>query len=80
MADLLIRDIDAGSKALLVARAARNGRSQQAEARLILESALAEEKRSWVSALRLAAEKSSGIDLPDVPRHKARETSTEGWL
>lgn len=80
MADLLIRNIDEAAKATLASRAARNGRSQQAEARLILESALASEQRGWASILRRAGQRVEGIDLPEPVRHPARTTDVEGWL
>ena len=40
MADLLIRDLNEGTKQLLRERAARHGRTQQGEAKAILESSL----------------------------------------
>ena len=80
MADLLIRNIDESSKAALAARAVRNGRSQQAEALVILQSALAEERQSWVSLLRRASQRVEGVDLPEVERHPARSIEMEEWL
>ena len=80
MADLLIRNINETAKATLAKRAERNGRSQQAEARLILESTLASEERSWVSILRRAALRAEGIDIPKPIRHPARSVDVEGWL
>jgi len=80
MSDLLIRNINEDLKRELSARAARNGRSQQAEALSILESALADNSRSWVALLSRAAERADGIDLPEIERHPARSTNVEGWL
>lgn len=80
MSDLLIRNIDCKTKRALVARAARNGRSQQAEARAIIESALDEDACDWVSLLRNAAALSDGIEIEVPARHAARVLDTEGWL
>lgn len=80
MADLLIRNIDEDLKRELTARAARNGRSQQAEALSILQSALSNSSRSWVSLLSRAGDRADEITLPEIERHPARSTSVEGWL
>jgi plasmid stability protein len=50
MAQTILRKLDDGTKDRLEARAARNGRSLEAEARAILEEAAADEARS--TALR----------------------------
>lgn len=80
MPDLLIRNLDGKTKDVLVARAARNGRSQQAEARAILESALHDESHDWVSLLRSAAAAAGGIDMEIPERHPARTLDDGGWL
>lgn len=74
MSSLLIRDIDDTIKRQLAVQAAQNGRSQQAEALAILESALAPKRESWFDSLRKAAEEVGGIDLPVVERHTPRIT------
>ncbi|WP_080797261.1 FitA-like ribbon-helix-helix domain-containing protein [Arabiibacter massiliensis] len=80
MSDLLIRNLESATKDALRARAARNGRSQQAEARAILEAALEPEPRSWVSRLRKAAAAAEGIEIELPERHPARGIDTGGWL
>ncbi len=80
MADLLIRDLNEGTKQLLRERAARHGRTQQGEAKAILESSLRPEPSSWVMRLRNAAQAVGGIDFEDPPRHPAREIDTRGWV
>lgn len=77
--DLLIRDLDASTKELLKERAARHGRSQQGEAKAILEASLRSEETSWVSRLRRAAAAVGGIELEEPVRHIPREVNTEGW-
>ncbi len=78
--DLLVRDLDPAAKGLLKKRAARHGRSQQAEAKAILESSLRSEQRSWVSRLRSAAQAVGGIELEEPARHVARELGGGEWL
>lgn len=80
MSDLLVRNIDSETKEALACRAARNGRSQQAEARAILEKALRQDSCSWIARLRNAAEFAEGFDLNLPARHPARNIETEGWL
>lgn len=80
MSDLLIRNLDREIKDALIARATKNGRSQQAEARAILESALRSEQRGWVSLLRRAATSADGIEIETPERHPAREFDGGGWL
>lgn len=80
MNDLLIRDIDPVLKTALKARASRHGRSQQGEAKTILESALRSESDSWVSRLRNAAAAVGGVELEEPMRHPARSIDVEGWL
>lgn len=80
MSDLLIRNISDDLKRELSVRAARNKRSQQAEALAILESALSDNSRSWVSLLSRAGSRADGIELPEANRHPARSIDVEGWL
>ena len=79
MADLLVRHVDETVKDALAARAARNGRSQQAEVQLILKEALADDSSSWVMRLRRVAQLSDGIDFPAPERHPARILETGAW-
>ena len=78
--DLLVRDLDPTVKRLLKARAVSHGRSQQAEAKAILESTLQVERVSWVSRLRRAAQAVDGIELEEPVRHPARDIDVSGWL
>lgn len=80
MADLLIRDLDVADKRALALRAAKNGRSQQAEARSILENALRPQSPDWVETLRNAARSVGGVELELPERRPAREIDVEGWL
>lgn len=80
MNDLLIRDIDPALKSVLKARASRHGRSQQREAKAILESALRSENDSWVARLRNAAVAVGGVELEEPVRHPARSIDVEEWL
>ena len=77
--DLLIRDLDPAIKELLKERAARHGRTQQGEAKAVLEASLRSEETSWVSRLRRAAASVGGIELEAPVRHLPREVSTENW-
>ena len=79
MADLLVRHVDGAVKDALAARAARNGRSQQAEIQSILEEALGSDSSSWVMRLHRAAQLADGIDLPAPERHPARIVDTRAW-
>ena len=72
MSDPLIRNLEPDVKRALKARAASNGRSQQAEARAILEKELRSESRSWVTLLRSASQSVGGIELEQPERHPAR--------
>lgn len=72
MADLPVRGLGDATKEMLAAHAARNNRSQQAEARAILEDALNADSRSWVIRLRRAAMLADGIGFEPPARHRAR--------
>ena len=80
MADLLVRDLDPSTKTLLAERAERSGRSQQAEAKAILEAALRGDTRGWPARLRQAAQATGGIELELPERHAPRAVDAEGWL
>ncbi len=80
MTDLLIRNLGDSTRMLLKEQARRHGRSQQGEARAILESSLHASDSDWVARLRNVSTSTGGIEL-DVPvRHRAREIDTSGWL
>lgn len=74
MPALLVRDIEESTKRALAIRAAEHGRSQQAEARAILEEALAPREKSWIEMLRAGAAEVGGIDIPAPSRHVPRVT------
>ena len=69
MAALSIRDLDDSVKEKLRLRAARNGRSMEAEIRMILTAAATEEERPRTDLFSALTERFSqlgGVDL-DVP-------------
>ena len=71
MATLTIRNIDAALKARLRVRAARNGRSMEAELRHILGEILAVDKDSepnLVEAIRRRFAPLGGVELEPHPR------------
>lgn len=74
MPALLVRDLDEDTKRALAVSAAKHGRSQQAEAKAILEEVLAPKEESWIEMLRAGAEEVGGIDVPLYPRHAPRVT------
>lgn len=80
MADLLIRNITDEDKRALASRAAKNRRSQQAEALSILKNGLREKQNSWVSILRSAAESIGGAGLELPTRHPLRPVDISEWL
>lgn len=79
MADLLIRDISPAAKRALKERAARHGRSQQREAKAILEASLRDDATSWVSRLRTFATATGGVELEEPVRHPARSIDIGEW-
>ncbi len=74
MPTLLVRELSEETKRALAINAAKHGRSQQAEARAILEEALASESESWVDMLRREAQEVGGMDIPLPQRHVPRVT------
>lgn len=70
MAALSIRDLDDGVRERLRIRAARHGRSMEAEVRAILTAAVAEPEpeQSLVTALRDRFAQLGGVNLPIPPR------------
>jgi antitoxin FitA len=85
---LLIRNLAEGVKTELRVRAARNGRSMEEEARLILAAALARPGRPAPDGLpwslgetaRLFFGPENGIDLDLPPREPMREPPDFGWV
>lgn len=76
MPSLLIRDMKDTTKRELAVRAAKHGRSQQAEVLAILESVLHPNETTWFEALHQSAKEVGGIDLPTIQRHAPRITGT----
>ena len=77
MADMLVRGIPDKTKELLEQRAARNGRSRNAEVLAILEEALQPEKKTWFDMLRETVEEVGGVELELPERHQFREFTFE---
>lgn len=77
MPSLLIRDVSEQTKRALAIRAAEHGRSQQAEARHIIEDTLTPKPQSWVSLFREGAQSVGGIEIPEPQRHIPRLTGIE---
>lgn len=77
MTDLLIRGCDAETKRALAVQAARNGRSQQAEALAILREALLSEPRSWVDMVLENSRSVGGMEFELPRRHAPRFTAVE---
>lgn len=74
MAQILVRDIDAGVKQRLQQRAARNGRSMEAELRDILRAAAADDEKTMGLGTEIVALfKGIGLkpdeELPEVRGH-----------
>ena len=77
MPDLLVRDVSEETKQALVLRAAKNGRSLQAEAKAILTQAVQPTRANWFSMMRQHM-KDAQLDGFAVPeRHPARDG--EAW-
>ena len=66
MASLIVRDLDPAIKERFRARARRNGRSMEAEARVLIEQSVAAENPGL--ALLEAFQMVGGWELPEVPR------------
>lgn len=77
MPSLLIRDVSEQTKRALAIWAAKHGRSQQAEARYIIEDTLAPKPQSWVSLFREGAQSVGGMEIPEPQRHIPRLTGIE---
>lgn len=72
MAAVSIRDLDDGVRDRLRVRAARNGRSMEAEIRAILADAVGEgdDPAAFITALRYRFAELGGVDL-DPPRRES---------
>ena len=85
---LLIRNLGDDVKAELRVRAARNGRSMEEEARLILAAALAPETKTAVDGLpwslwdatRMIFGPENGVDLELTPRQPVRDPPDFSWV
>ena len=75
VADLSIRNVDDAVRDRLRLRAARNGRSMEAEAREILSAAV-EPAANWLLDLRESCATVGGVDL-DLPRRAEAARSAE---
>jgi len=76
MASITIRRLDDAVKARLRIRAARNGRSMEEEARLVLSAALAEKPKrplNLAEAIRRRIAPLGGVELELPPREPVRE-------
>ena len=62
MATVSIRDLDDGVRDRLRVRAARNGRSMEAEMRAILTAAVAEEQQKYPNAVAMIIDVFRGYD------------------
>jgi plasmid stability protein len=80
MAQLLIRNIDTGTKHALEIKAAKHGNSLEAEARLILQKAAYAENEpgTLVEAIRVSAQSLGGVELDIPPRTPSRDIDF-GW-
>ncbi len=68
MATLTIRQFDERTHARLRMRAARHGRSVEAEVRAILDAAVDVPEENFLLALHPAMSEVGGVDLPLEPR------------
>ena len=76
MASITIRRLDDTIKARLRTRAARHGRSMEAEVRDILQCAVAAQPRKQqhlADAIRARLAHLGGVELPEYPRQPLRE-------
>lgn len=77
MASITIRNLTDEQKQALRVRAARNGRSMEAEARLILDEALRGKsqrpKRNLAEEIRELFKPIGGVDLPEIKRDPMRD-------
>ncbi|HEY3560187.1 MAG TPA: Arc family DNA-binding protein [Kribbella sp.] len=78
MAAITVRSLDDDVKHRLRIRAAKHGRSMEAEARAILEDAVAEEDepKNWLIALHERFAELGGVEL-DIPPRSSRPRVVE---
>lgn len=78
MAAITVRSLDDDVKHRLRIRAAKHGRSMEAEARAILEAAVAEEDepKNWLVALHERFAELGGVEL-DIPPRSSRPRVVE---
>ena len=86
MASLTIRQLDDDIKSSLRIRAAQNGRSMEAEARIILAAVFVDktDSESIASKIQRITEQQTGVDLRQVERsaklsHRKLDFSEEGY-
>lgn len=68
MATLTIRQVDERTHARLRERAAKNGRSVEAEVRAMLNAAVNAPRQNFLLALRESVQEVGGVDLVFPPR------------
>ena len=76
MASLSIRNLDETTKKRLRVRAAENGRSMEAEARTIIQTAVSVGQppaENFYDAIRRIVEPVGGVELEPLPREPMRE-------
>jgi plasmid stability protein len=79
MASILIRRLDDSTKARLRVRAARHGRSMEAEAREILKAGLSRPSghgKDLFERIHSRFAALGGFELPEIPRDPMREPPT----
>jgi antitoxin FitA len=78
MAAITVRSLDDDVKRRLRIRAAKHGRSMEAEARAILEDAVAEEDepKNWLVAMHERCAEIGGVEL-DIPPRTSRPRVVE---
>jgi plasmid stability protein len=77
MSMLTVRDLDPEVKARLRERAARHGRSMEAEVRLILAAAVATEERPSLAEVVLDVFSGIDVELPDFDRARDQQRPVE---
>ena len=78
MASITIHHLDEATKARLRARAAKHGRSMEAEARDILKEGLAVQgdSQNLADAIHARFALLGGLELPEIPRGPMRDPPT----
>ena len=77
MPQLLIRDVPAQTRQALKIRAIKNGRSQNAEALEILNSALMDTREPWIDLVAKTRDEVGGVDLELPSRELPRDFTFE---